>query len=84
LNSSFLDELAVSFPGLEFQAHSQDRIRVESSRPIHIGPVVKFLEDKGVAVTEARRVQLSLEDVFVQVTGIEADAMKKEKMRAAA
>jgi ABC-2 type transport system ATP-binding protein len=84
LNSSFLDELAVSFPGLEFQAHSQDRIRVESSRPIHIGPIVKFLEDKGVAVTEARRVQLSLEDVFVQVTGIEADAMKKEKMRAAA
>jgi ABC-2 type transport system ATP-binding protein len=69
---------------LEFQTHSQDRIRVESSRPIHIGPIVKFLEDKGVAVTEARRVQLSLEDVFVQVTGIEADAMKKEKMRAAA
>jgi ABC-2 type transport system ATP-binding protein len=84
LNSSFLGELAVSFPGLEFQTHSQDRIRVESSRPIHIGPIVKFLEDKGVAVTEARRVQLSLEDVFVQVTGIEADAMKKEKMRAAA
>jgi ABC-2 type transport system ATP-binding protein len=37
-----------------------------------------------VAVAEARRVQLSLEDVFVQITGIEADAMKKEKMKAAA
>ncbi len=84
LNLSFLDELASSFPALEFQIHSQDRIRVESSIPIHIGPIVKFLEDKGVAVTEARRVQLSLEDVFVQITGIEADAMKKEKMKAAA
>jgi ABC-2 type transport system ATP-binding protein len=69
---------------LDFQQHSQDRIRVESSSPIHIGPIVKYLEDKGVAVTEARRVQLSLEDVFVQITGIEADAMKKEKIKAAA
>jgi ABC-2 type transport system ATP-binding protein len=84
LNSSFLGDLVTSFPGLEFQSHSQDRIRVESSTPIHIGPIVKYLEDKGVAVTEARRVQLSLEDVFVQITGIEADAMKKEKMKAAA
>jgi ABC-2 type transport system ATP-binding protein len=84
LNSSFLTELSSSFPGLDFQQHSQDRIRVESSSPIHIGPIVKYLEDKGVAVTEARRVQLSLEDVFVQITGIEADAMKKEKMKAAA
>jgi len=84
LNPSFIGELSSSFPGLDFQQHSQDRIRVESSSPIHIGPIVKFLEDKGVAVTEARRVQLSLEDVFVQITGIEADAMQKEKMKAAA
>ena len=28
---------------------------------------------------EARRMRLSLEDVFVRITGIEADAMKKEK-----
>jgi ABC-2 type transport system ATP-binding protein len=84
LNPSFLGELASSFPGLDFQMHSQDRIRVESSSPIHIGPIVKFLEDEGVAVEEARRVQLSLEDVFVQITGIEVDAMQKEKMKAVA
>jgi ABC-2 type transport system ATP-binding protein len=84
LNPAFLGELTSSFPCLDFQMHSQDRIRVESSEPIHIGPIVKFLEDKGVAVEEARRVQLSLEDVFVQITGIEADAMQKEKMKAAA
>ncbi len=84
LNPSFLGELSASFGGLEFHLHSQDRIRVESSMPIHIGPIVKFLEDKNVAVTEARRMHLSLEDVFVQITGIEADAMKLEKMKAAA
>jgi ABC-2 type transport system ATP-binding protein len=84
LNPAFLGELTSSFPSLDFQLHSQDRIRVESSKPIHIGPIVKFLEDKGVAVEEARRVQLSLEDVFVQITGIEVDAMQKEKMKAVA
>ena len=84
LNQSFFAELASSFTGLDFKLHSQDRIRVESSRPIHIGPIVEFLEDQGVEVMEARRVQLSLEDVFVQITGIEADAMQKEKMKAAA
>jgi ABC-2 type transport system ATP-binding protein len=84
LNPAFLGELASSFPGLDFQPHPQDQLRVESSRPIHIGPIVKFLEDRGVAVAEARRMQLSLEDVFVQITGIEADAMKKEKVKAAA
>jgi ABC-2 type transport system ATP-binding protein len=84
LNPSFIEALASSFPGLDFQLHSQDRIRVESCMPIHIGPIVKFLEDKRVAVTEARCVQLSLEDVFVRITGIEADAMQKENMKAAA
>lgn len=84
LNPAFLKDLNASFVGLEFHLHSQDRVRVESSQPIHIGPIVQFLEDKGVAVTEARRMQLSLEDVFVHVTGIEAGAMKLEKMKAAA
>jgi ABC-2 type transport system ATP-binding protein len=84
LNPSFLGELASSFPELDFQPHPQDQLRVESSRPIHIGPIIKFLEERGMAVTEARRMQLSLEDVFVQITGIEADAMKKEKVKAAA
>jgi ABC-2 type transport system ATP-binding protein len=83
-NPSFLGELASCFPGLDFQPYPQDQLRVESSNPILIGPIVKFLEDKGIGVTEARRVQLSLEDVFVQITGIDADAMQKEKMKAAA
>jgi len=42
---------------------------------------VRFLEDRGIEVTEARRVRPSLEDVFVQITGIEADVMRKEKER---
>jgi ABC-2 type transport system ATP-binding protein len=43
---------------------------------------VRLLEDQGAQVMEARRMRPSLEDVFVQITGIEADAMRKEKERA--
>ncbi|MFO7600863.1 MAG: ABC transporter ATP-binding protein [Candidatus Desulfacyla sp.] len=73
------DKLSTAFPHLAFQGLNQGLIRVESNRPIHVGPVVRFIEEQGVEVTEARRMRLSLEDVFVQITGIEADAMKKEK-----
>jgi ABC-2 type transport system ATP-binding protein len=71
--------LAHAFPDLEVEAVSENELRVESGTPIRVGPLVRFIEDKGTAVTEARRVHPSLEDVFVRVTGIEADALRKEK-----
>jgi len=52
---------------------------VESAEPVKIGPLVRFLEDHGVEVSEARKAAPSLEDIFVRITGIEADAMHKEK-----
>jgi len=73
------DRLSGAFPGLEFQDLGQGLIRIEADGPIQVGPLVRFLEDQGAMVAEARRVQPSLEDVFVRITGIEADAMRKEK-----
>jgi ABC-2 type transport system ATP-binding protein len=73
------DKLAAVFPHLAFQELAQGLIRVEASEPVHVGPLVRFLEDQGAEVTEARRMQPSLEDVFVQITGIEVEAMRKEK-----
>jgi ABC-2 type transport system ATP-binding protein len=55
------------------------RVRVESAEQITVGPIVHLLEERRVQVTEARRQVPSLEEVFVQVTGIEAGLMKKEK-----
>ena len=55
---------------------------VLSSLGVDIGPLIRFLEERGVQVTEARRYHPSLEDVFVQVTGIEAGLMQKEKEKA--
>ncbi|MFP3912791.1 MAG: ATP-binding cassette domain-containing protein [Desulfobacteraceae bacterium] len=73
------DALAAQFPELTFKDTSPGMIRVEADEPVHVGPLVRFLEDQGVEVKEARRVHLSLEDVFVDITGIEADALKRDK-----
>ena len=73
------EKLAPAFPNLAFQMLDGGQVRVESAEPIHVGPLVRFLEERGVEVMEARRIRPSLEDVFVRITGIEAGAMGKEK-----
>jgi len=73
------EEMVSAFPQYQFQSTNSSQIRVESAETIHVGPLVRFLEDRGVQVTEARRHLPSLEDVFVQVTGIEAGLMQREK-----
>jgi ABC-2 type transport system ATP-binding protein len=73
------EEMASVFPQYQCQATAQGRIRVESAESVDVGPLIRFLEERGVQVTEARRHLPSLEDVFVQVTGIEAGLMLKEK-----
>ena len=72
-------KLSEAFPNLTFQGLAGDLIRVEAADPIRVGPLVRFIEDQGAEVNEARRMQPSLEDIFVQITGIEAEAMRKEK-----
>ena len=71
-------KLAATFPHFEFQAVSAEQVRVESAETISIGPLVRFIENQSAEVTEARRLRPSLEDVFVRVTGIELDTMRKE------
>jgi len=72
-------DLASAFPHLGFRDASGGEIRVESDEPIRVGPLVRFLEEQGVEVTEARRIRPSLEEIFVQVTGLAVEAMRKEK-----
>lgn len=73
--------IAESFPQLEFTSVGNGLLRVQADEPVPVGPLIRFLEDRGIEVAEARRVRPSLEDVFVMVTGIEADAMRSEKER---
>jgi ABC-2 type transport system ATP-binding protein len=71
-------KLATAFPNYEFQSISSEQVRIESAEPISLGPLVHFIEEQKVEVKEARRSGPSLEDVFVGVTGIEANVLKKE------
>ncbi|MCG7852418.1 MAG: ABC transporter ATP-binding protein [Methanosarcinaceae archaeon] len=70
--------LVTAFPNCQFQSISSEQVRIESAEPISLGPLVRFIEEQKVEVREARRIGPSLEDVFVGVTGIEADVLKKE------
>jgi len=72
-------KLSSSFLGLAFTIPKRGLIRLEADEQIRIGPIIRFLEDQGAEVVEARKMRHSLEDVFVRITGIEADAMRKEK-----
>ncbi|MDD2604315.1 MAG: ABC transporter ATP-binding protein [Desulfobacteraceae bacterium] len=73
------DELEAAFADLDFSIPGPGLIRVEADRPVRVGPLVRFLEDRDAEVTEARAMRPSLEDIFVQITGIEAKAMRHEK-----
>lgn len=78
---TLIANLMNAFPHLEFMAVTDERIRIESPEVIHIGPLVRFIEEGGAEVLEARRIEPSLEEVFVQITGIELEAMRREKER---
>lgn len=73
------EKIAEAFPDLECQIQAANLIRVEGSESVRVGPLVRFLEAQGVEVMEARRLRPSLEDIFVRITGIETETMRREK-----
>ncbi len=77
-----LEHLRGMFSRVTFSLENGKVLRLEAAEPIRVGPLVRALEDGGVEVLEARLGRPSLEDVFVQVTGLAAEALKKEKEKA--
>ena len=75
------EKITTAFPALQCRT-VPGGVLVESSEPVRVGPLVRLLEDMGAEVSEARKVRPSLEDVFVDITGIEAGMMKQEKEKA--
>lgn len=76
------DGLDEAFPGLTFACPEPGVLQVEAGEPVRVGAVVRFLEERGIEVAEARRIRPSLEEVFVRVTGIAADTMHKGRENA--
>jgi len=71
--------LTGEFPDLDCRVDGGHRIRIESSKTIRVGPIVRFFEDREIEIYEARKIRPSLEEVFVRVTGIEAGEMSREQ-----
>lgn len=69
--------IMAEFPNLHCRTESKG-IRVESYQAFRVGQIVRFLENAGIEVFEARKIRPTLEDVFVEITGIEAGIMKQE------
>ena len=70
--------LADAFPRYMFETIASEQIRIESDDSIHLGGLVRFMEKYEIEVTEARRIVPTLEDIFVSITGIEANVLSKE------
>ncbi len=79
LSHGIEEELAEAFPDTTIEVTAGNEMRVESRERLSLAPLVEFLDRRGITVTEARLLRPSLEDVFVQITGIESNAMKREK-----
>lgn len=77
--ASLCEAIHDKFCQLQCTMVAEDALLVESSEPVRIGPLVRLIEERGLEVTEARKVCLSLEEVFVRITGMEGAAMELEK-----
>ena len=73
-----LEEIQKTFPGFRFSILQAKEIRVEAFETIPVGVIARFLEDRGAEVLEARRVRPSLEEIFVEITGLATEAMRGE------
>lgn len=72
------NELKGTFPDMRIQTEG-NACTVASRERIALSPVLQFLDHQGISVFEAKELRPSLEDVFVQVTGIDAGKLHKEK-----
>ncbi len=68
-------ELSGEFAGLRAETVGPGRTRLYCRKLLNLAPLFGFFERRGIEVSEARLVRPSLEDVFVRVTGLEADKM---------
>jgi ABC-2 type transport system ATP-binding protein len=83
---SFTDEISglkpslqATFPDLVVDIPGNRAIRFRSQNPLNVTPLMRFFEEKNLPVYEARIMRPSLEEVFVNITGIELEKMRQEK-----
>jgi ABC-2 type transport system ATP-binding protein len=77
--SNLKPSLQEDFPDVVIEIPNNQAIRLRSSHPLNLTPLMRFFEQKNLPVYEARIMRPSLEEVFVKITGIELEKMKQEK-----
>ncbi len=74
--SAVENEFKNSFPGYEITSGRDSSVSIHSPAIFTLLPIVQFFEERGLPVLEAKIVRPSLEEVFVNVTGIELQKMQ--------
>jgi ABC-2 type transport system ATP-binding protein len=54
-------------------------LQIQSPTPLALMPFMQFFEERSVNIFEAKIMKSSLEEVFVQITGIESAQLQKDK-----
>ena len=67
------------FDGCTVKVDTNHEVTLLCEERISLSPVLQYLDRKGISVFEAKEIRPTLEDVFVKITGIEAEKLKKEK-----
>ncbi len=70
--------MADNRPELEVKPGGDGSLRVKLPHQEELWPVLQVLHEGGFGIYEAKILRPSLEDVFVRVTGIEADELRRE------
>ncbi|MDD3395085.1 MAG: ABC transporter ATP-binding protein [Anaerotignum sp.] len=78
MTEAIAEKLAERFPNCSFEMLDNGCL-CRTPDAVSILPFVHFFEESGIAVYEARQRHPTLEDVFVEITGIEAKKLAKEK-----
>ncbi|NLZ55583.1 MAG: ABC transporter ATP-binding protein [Clostridiaceae bacterium] len=79
LATELVAELQAGFAGSKVEVRPDQSLVMVSERRIPLLPVMEFFHDRGINVYEARELRPSLEDVFVELTGIDSSVLKKDK-----
>ncbi len=77
--NNFKELLVKHFPQIKIELVSNNKIKIISKEKINLMPFMKFFDEKNILVREAKIIYPSLEEVFVKITGIEINKLKKEK-----
>ncbi len=66
-----------AFPDYKCQVIDKQTIRIHSGKAVDLIPIVQVFRDNSLVLYEAKIIRPTLEEIFVQITGLEAKKMKK-------